>query len=764
MTAVANLTSNAGSAATSFATASVAPTGNRLILVSVHAYISTGSVQPSTPTVTGNGITYTLVRAQDVDTSGTDRATEWLFCGLATSPSSGAITISFGAVTMTRCAWSVDQTDADIDLSSGIGTSKTNGQAAIAQVVGATSAGSTSLSVNYSPSMRSDSAGYSCWGHQTQEVKTPRASWTELSDVTSVSLATMEAQWFSGTDTAASASWVTSGRAGGIAIEIKKAAPVIWIGCYGLQGGTTGLTMVPPAGTQAGDIEVMWVANKNSSVDPTDPTGTAGIWIRGDSFEVGTGADGVGTGKVRFTCWWRILTGTSTNTTITITGANRSIGGGQVYRLTAGGSWATPVVTFGSDTDSSTTAFAAAMAVDLAAKVDDYVLSIGAFTANTTLPGRSLTVPNWSHSRLDNIDSAGGATGNQIFCWTDQRTGMIGTQSGVSTTGATSGVGTTGGAMQVKVAKGSAQIVAIGQAGSQATGGAIGHAKAATVGQATSAATATAVTHSKARTVGQAVSTSTGQPIHAANTRLAGRATEADTGTTATRRKALGVSRAVETSTGTLVTPRRAKPVQAATEADTAGVVAKRKAKTVGQATELATAGAIARRKTRPLGQAAETDTAGPVVRPGQVGRALEIATAGALAKSKTRAVARATETATATTLARSKLAGIGRALETGTATAVAHGKAKVVARATEAATAAVIARGKRRVAGVATEIDTGGVTKTPGQLAILGKALESDGSGSLAVRRVIPRPTGAVVTVPGGVIPRPTGAVVPRP
>lgn len=449
MPTITNLTSGAGSAATSFNTASVAPTGSRLILVSVHAYISTGSVQPATPTVTGNGITYTLVLSQVADNSGTDRANVFLFCGMATSPSSGAINISFGATTMTRCAWAVDQSDSDIDLSTGTGTGRTNGQCAIAQTVGNVTAGATSLSVSYSPSMRSDSAGYSMWGHQTQEVKTPRTSWTELSDVTSVTLATMETQYFAGTDSAASASWTTSGRAGGIAIEVKKAAPIIWVGAYALQGGTTGLTMTPPSGTQAGDLDIIWVADKNSSVDPTDP---GSGWTRIDSQQVGTGADGVGTGLIRLTVWYRILTGTSTSTSVTITGANRSLGGGQVYRLTGAGSFATPTATFGSDTDSSTTVFAAVMATDLAAGVDDYTLSIGAFTAVTALNGRSLTIPNSTQSRYDQIDSAGGAVGNQIFVWTDQRVGMVGTQSGAATTGATSGVGTTGGAVQIKIA------------------------------------------------------------------------------------------------------------------------------------------------------------------------------------------------------------------------------------------------------------------------------------------------------------------------
>lgn len=446
MPAVTNLTSGAGSAATSFATASVAPTGNQLILVAVHAYISTGSVQPAIPTVTGNGITYTLVQPQDVDTAGVDRATEWLFRGLATSPTSGAITVSFGAVTMTRCAWSVDQSDSDIDLSG------VNGAGAIAQKNGVTTAGATSLTASYTPSMRADSAGYSIWGHQVQEVKTPRAGWTELSDVTSVTLATMETQFIAGTDSAAAAAWTTSARAGGICIEIKKAAPFIWSGEYGLQGGTTGLTMIPPAGTVAGDLDIIWTENKNSTVDPVDPSGGAsGTWFRIGSAELGTGADGVGTGKIRFTAWWRILTAASSNTSVSAGAANRMIGGGMTYHLTGAGTWAVPTITFGQDVDSSTTAFVALMGVDLAARVDDYILSVGGFTEITALNGRSLTIPNSTQSRLDNINSAGGAVGNTIFAWSDQRVGMVGTQSGASTTGATSGIGTTGGAMQIRI-------------------------------------------------------------------------------------------------------------------------------------------------------------------------------------------------------------------------------------------------------------------------------------------------------------------------
>lgn len=214
-----NLT-NGGHAST-FVTASVSPTGNRLILVTIHAYVSTGSVNPGTPTVTGNGITYTLEKAQDVDTSGVDRATMWVFRGMAASPSAGAITIaSFGAVTPTRVAWSVDQSDANVD------TTGTNGSGAIVQSVGALSGSTaTSLSINYAPAITAGNSGFSAFGHQVQEVKSPRASWTELADNISVTLANIETQYRAAADTAGSATWVTGSRAGGIIVEVKTGVP-----------------------------------------------------------------------------------------------------------------------------------------------------------------------------------------------------------------------------------------------------------------------------------------------------------------------------------------------------------------------------------------------------------------------------------------------------------------------------------------------------------------------------------------------------------
>jgi hypothetical protein len=268
-----NLTANGASSATSFNTASVSPTGNRLILVSIHAYINTGSVQPSAPTVTGNGITYTLIGSgQDVDNVGTDRATMWIYRGMAASPSTGAISISFGATTMTRCFWSVDQSDANVD------TSGTNGSGAIVTdpPVGVTVAAATGTSnITYSPAMTSGNSAFAAIAHQSNEQVTPRASWTELADTFPVTLGNIETQYFAGTDTAASGTWTTSARGAGIALEIKAAA-----------SGTTGTVAVTQSANTASASGILGYtgtvaatqANQTASASgQLGYTGTAGV-------------------------------------------------------------------------------------------------------------------------------------------------------------------------------------------------------------------------------------------------------------------------------------------------------------------------------------------------------------------------------------------------------------------------------------------------------------------------------------------------------
>ena len=313
MSVFTNLTGGGTSSVASATTASITPGGNRLILVTVHAYLSAGSVQPATPTVTGNGITYSLVASQDTDNSGTDRGTMFLFRGMASAPTAGGITIDFGATTQTRIQWAVDQSGPDVD------TSGTNGSGAIIQSTGVTlGAAGTSASVNFPSAMGAGNVGFSAWGHQVQEGKTPRAGWTELADVTTVSLASVETQYISGTDTAGSASWTTSSRAGGIIAEIKSA-----IGIRGTTTSGTGDTNVSsktvpvPTGAAVDDIAIVIVDQWTSATERT-ATITGFTEITG-AHATRTTTGTAGTQTIRM--FWKRLTAADTgNYTVTFSG------------------------------------------------------------------------------------------------------------------------------------------------------------------------------------------------------------------------------------------------------------------------------------------------------------------------------------------------------------------------------------------------------------------------------------------------------------
>lgn len=286
------------------------------------------------------------------------------------------------------------------------------------------------------------------------------------------------------------------------------------------------------------------------------------------------------------------------------------------------------------------------------------------------------------------------------------------------------------------------------------------------VGAASETDAGAAITPGRTYQVGRASVTNTAATItRAASTAAVARATETDTAATVARSKALGVSRAVETSTGTGVTPRKLKAVQGALEAATAGAISRLKTKAVGRATSTETAGAVARRKLRTVGQAAETDTAAAIVRPGQVARATEVSTAGAVAKRKTRAVGQVIETSTAGAIAKRKLRAVGQAISTETAAAFAKAKVKVLGATAETDTARPVAKLKTRAVGRAVENGVARGVATPGVTIVVVKVVETSTATSITVRRIISRPTGAVIPYPGGgVIPRPSGTLIPRP
>ncbi len=128
-----NLTSGFDDAnQSSWTTASITPTSDALILPCI---VVMRGFSPTTPTVTGNSITYDLIARADHDTAG-QFASTFLFRGLNASPTSGVITIDVGAA-HDGALWTVTEF-------AGVDTSGSNGSGAIVQ--SATNTGSIASS------------------------------------------------------------------------------------------------------------------------------------------------------------------------------------------------------------------------------------------------------------------------------------------------------------------------------------------------------------------------------------------------------------------------------------------------------------------------------------------------------------------------------------------------------------------------------------------------------------------------------------------
>lgn len=123
---------------TSYTTGSITPTANKLVLVWAYSIMASA---PSSPTITGNGLTWVNIGSV-LDSASLRRIT--LFRAMGASPTTGALTIDFAGQTQTGLGWSIVQYD-------GIDTSGANGSGSIVQTITGASAGNaTSLTVTLS--------------------------------------------------------------------------------------------------------------------------------------------------------------------------------------------------------------------------------------------------------------------------------------------------------------------------------------------------------------------------------------------------------------------------------------------------------------------------------------------------------------------------------------------------------------------------------------------------------------------------------------
>lgn len=198
--------------ATSYNTASLSPTAYSLVILTVQSFVATGP--PVEPTISGNGLTWISVNTNTTNYSSNRRITQ--FVAMGNAPSSGVITIDFGAETQSHAVWVVDQC-------SGVFYSKTASDAVV-QVGDSTGTGfATSQTITLSAFSGNSNVAYGVLSHGTNEATTPGTGFAELSDNVvsdAGTLAGVQSQW-STNDATVDWSWSTSSRMQGVAMEIK---------------------------------------------------------------------------------------------------------------------------------------------------------------------------------------------------------------------------------------------------------------------------------------------------------------------------------------------------------------------------------------------------------------------------------------------------------------------------------------------------------------------------------------------------------------
>src|SRR3990167_8678286 len=206
-----------------FTTASIAPTANRLILVAIGSNRTTDA-DPGIPTVTGNGITYTLVDSYQIN----NRRRISVFRGMSAAPSAGAITISFAGINQYACRWSVMEFG-------GVDTSGTNGSGAVG-LTASVAVTDTSVSIalgTLSPGSASYGAGYAADPSDVSETFTAGSGYSLIHALTTTTFFFgLMTEWRADGQSGVGFSLNASRTLRVIALEIKSAAapaPANWL-------------------------------------------------------------------------------------------------------------------------------------------------------------------------------------------------------------------------------------------------------------------------------------------------------------------------------------------------------------------------------------------------------------------------------------------------------------------------------------------------------------------------------------------------------
>ena len=199
-------------AGNNYATASITPTANRLVLVGV--VLSHASEVPNTPTLSGNGLTWVLEDSQAFFTVGTPLKKLFVFRAMGASPTAGAISISWATQTMTGAAWTVFEL-------AGVDTTGANGAGAILESVPGASDSADPFSITLTVSGAATVGVFAT--NQTSNI-TPGTGFTELGEANhSAPTTAIFSEFQAAADLTVDVDFTAAIACAGVAIAVKAA-------------------------------------------------------------------------------------------------------------------------------------------------------------------------------------------------------------------------------------------------------------------------------------------------------------------------------------------------------------------------------------------------------------------------------------------------------------------------------------------------------------------------------------------------------------
>jgi hypothetical protein len=215
--AFSSLTDNSSASdATTYATASVTLTANRLYLLFVSHRTTTGPVTAATATSTG--ATWVAIDSQGFnndDGTGLNRIT--VLRTMVGSDQTGAITIAFGGQTQLGAAWAVIEV-------TGMDTSGTNGSGAIVTSNKNLSTGVLTLTLTFAALSASANRPIAGFGSINSNAANQSTDWTQLAERIGDTAYLCVAWNDSDADTTVVSTISSNSDHGGVGIEIKAAA------------------------------------------------------------------------------------------------------------------------------------------------------------------------------------------------------------------------------------------------------------------------------------------------------------------------------------------------------------------------------------------------------------------------------------------------------------------------------------------------------------------------------------------------------------